>query len=72
MQGDMDFVPIQQGEEMFTALYRQGKRTRFVRYWGAGHTLNGSPANVRDMWKQIYAWFDEFLMKPEKTESSRQ
>jgi hypothetical protein len=24
------------------------------------------------MWKQIYALFDEFLMKPEKTEGSKQ
>jgi len=25
-----------------------------------------------DMWKQIYAWFDEFLMKPEKAEGTKQ
>jgi len=60
MQGDMDHVPIQQGEEFFTALYRQNKRARFVRYWGEGHLIN-SPANIRDMWHQIYSWFDEFL-----------
>ena len=60
VQGDMDFVPIQQGEQFFTALYRQNKRARFVRYWGEGHTVEG-PANVRDMWQQIYGWFDEFL-----------
>ena len=59
IQGDMDFVPIQQGEEFFTAMYRQGKRARFLRYWSDGHVING--ANRLDMWKQIYAWFDEFL-----------
>jgi dipeptidyl aminopeptidase/acylaminoacyl peptidase len=32
IQGDMDFVPIQQGEEFFQALYKQGKRAQFARY----------------------------------------
>ena len=70
IQGDMDFVPIEQGEEFFMAMNRQGKRARFLRYWTGGHGTGG--ANAIDMWKQIYAWFDEFLMKPEKTESSKQ
>ena len=60
IQGDMDYVPIQQGEQLFSALYRQGKRARFVRYWGEGHILQ-SPANIEDMWQQVYGWFDEFL-----------
>ena len=60
IQGDMDYVALQQGEQFFTALYRQGKRARFARYWGEGHVFS-SPANIRDMWKQIYAWLDEFL-----------
>jgi len=60
IQGDLDYVPIQQGEEFFTALYRQNKRAEFVRYWGEDHLLS-SPANIRDMWQRIYAWFDAFL-----------
>lgn len=60
IQGDMDYVPIQQGEQFFSALYRQGKRARFVRYWGEGHVLQ-SPANIHDMWQQISGWLDEFL-----------
>jgi dipeptidyl aminopeptidase/acylaminoacyl peptidase len=59
IQGDMDYVAMQQGEELFTALYRQGKRAEFVRYWGEGHILE-SPANIRDMWARILAWFEEF------------
>jgi len=59
VHGDLDYVAIQQGEEFFRALYRQGKRARLIRYWGEGHIL-GSPANIRDMWTQIYAWLDEF------------
>jgi dipeptidyl aminopeptidase/acylaminoacyl peptidase len=60
VQGDLDYVPVGQGEQFFSALYRQGKRARFVRYWGEGHVLQ-SPANIDDMWEQILAWFDEFL-----------
>ena len=60
IQGDMDYVPIQQGEQFFSALYRQGRRARFVRYWGEGHVFQ-SPANIEDMWKHIFGWFDEFL-----------
>jgi dipeptidyl aminopeptidase/acylaminoacyl peptidase len=59
IQGDMDYVAIQQGEEFFNSLYRRGKRAKFVRYWGEGHVLE-SPANIRDMWKRIFDWFDEF------------
>jgi dipeptidyl aminopeptidase/acylaminoacyl peptidase len=60
VQGDMDYVALQQGEQFFTALHRQNKRAAFVRYWGEGHVLE-APANVRDMWQRVYAWFDEFL-----------
>lgn len=60
IQGDIDYVPIQQGEEFFTALYRLGRKATFVRYWGEGHVIS-SPANVRDMWQRILAWFDENL-----------
>ena len=57
IQGDLDYVAMQQGEEFFRALYRQGKRARFVRYWGEDHVLT-SPANIRDMWTQIFDWLD--------------
>jgi len=60
IQGDMDYVALQQGEQFFNALYRQGKRARFVRYWGEGHVFQ-SPANIRNMWEEIYGWFDDFL-----------
>lgn len=63
IQGDMDYVPLQQGEQFFSALYRQGKRARLVRYWGEGHVFQ-SPANIRNMWEEIYGWFD-LLLKPE-------
>jgi dipeptidyl aminopeptidase/acylaminoacyl peptidase len=72
IHGDLDHsVPLEQGEEFFTALYRQNKRARFVRYWGEDHTLM-SPANVRDMWKQILTWFDEFIGPKVTTNTRRQ
>lgn len=60
IQGDLDYVPIQQGEEFFTGLYRLGKKAKFVRYWGEGHTIE-TPVNTRDMWQRIFGWFDEQL-----------
>ena len=63
VSGDLDAVPQPQAEEMFTALYRQGKPASFVRYWGEGHLLE-SPANIEDMWKRIYEWFDRYLANP--------
>ena len=69
IQGDLDYVAIQQGEEFFTSLYRQGKRAKFVRYWGEGHVLE-SPANIRDMWKNIFIWFDTF--SPVSTSEKRE
>jgi dipeptidyl aminopeptidase/acylaminoacyl peptidase len=58
IHGDLDFVGLEQGEEFFTSLYRQGKRAEFVRYWGEGHVIQ-QPDNVRDMWKRIFAWFEQ-------------
>jgi dipeptidyl aminopeptidase/acylaminoacyl peptidase len=63
IQGDMDYVAMQQGEEFFTGLYRQGKRARFVRYWGEGHVFN-SPANIKDMWAQMDRWLNECFAPP--------
>lgn len=44
-----------------------GKRVRFVRYWGEGHGVTDSPANVRDRWQQIFKWFDTYLRTPSGT-----
>lgn len=60
IQGDLDYVPVDQGEEFFSAMYRLGKPARFVRYWGEGHVVR-SPANVRDMWAEIVHWLSAYL-----------
>ncbi len=59
-QGDMDGVPLTEGEQVFTQLYRMGKRARFVRYWGEAHDFT-SPANIRHLWGEVGAWFDTHL-----------
>jgi dipeptidyl aminopeptidase/acylaminoacyl peptidase len=68
IHGDLDWVPIEQSEELFIALYRQGKRAEFVRYWGEDHVPD-SPANMKDMWQRIYDWLDSFIgPEPVKTQ----
>jgi dipeptidyl aminopeptidase/acylaminoacyl peptidase len=55
-----DDVPVQQGEEMFSALQRLGKRATFLRYWGDDHS-DWRPADTLDLWRHVFSWFDEFL-----------
>ena len=73
IHGDFDkIVQVEQGEEFFTSLYRQNKRARFVRYFGEEHTVSGSVANIRNVWDQIFSWFDEFLKPVSSTKNERQ
>jgi dipeptidyl aminopeptidase/acylaminoacyl peptidase len=60
VHGDQDFIPIQQAEEFFTALYRQDKRARLMRYQGEGHTI-AYRANVLDLWQRMANWLAETL-----------
>lgn len=55
IHGDLDFIPIQQDEEFFTALLRQDKRAVFLRYQGEWHTISNR-ANVLDLWKRVTDW----------------
>ena len=45
---------------MFTALYQQHKEAKLLNYWGEGHAPS-SPANIEDMLKNIFNWFDKYL-----------
>jgi len=58
VQGDIDHVPMQQSEEIFSLMNRIGKKARFVRYWGEEHLIE-SPANIRDFWQQVFRWLKE-------------
>jgi dipeptidyl aminopeptidase/acylaminoacyl peptidase len=60
---DRDFVPMSQSERMFSALYRQGGEARLVTYWGEHHHL-WSPANIRDLYSQIFDWLARTLPAP--------
>jgi len=64
MQGDLDYVSILNGEAFYTALYRLGKKARFVRYWGEDHVFQ-SPANIRHMWNEIDKWLKETGCAPD-------
>ena len=60
IHGDQDSnVPMNQSEQMFSALVGLQKRADFVRYWGEAHVLQ-NPADIRDSWQRRLAWFDEF------------
>jgi dienelactone hydrolase len=63
VHGDQDFIPIQQAEEFFTALYRQDKRVKLARYAGEEHTISAR-GNVLDLWRRFEAWLRE-TMPPE-------
>jgi dipeptidyl aminopeptidase/acylaminoacyl peptidase len=60
IHGDLDYVPITQAEEYFSALVRLNKDAVFLRYFGEDHVFN-SPANIRDMWQRIFAWYERYL-----------
>jgi dipeptidyl aminopeptidase/acylaminoacyl peptidase len=56
--GEMDAVPLASAEMFFAALLQQRKPALFVHYWAEGHGLR-TPANARDYWRRMFAWFDE-------------
>ena len=57
VHGDLDFIPFQQAEEMFSSLRAAGRPAELVRYWGEDHVLS-SPANIRDFCARIVDWLD--------------
>jgi len=62
VHGDLDIRgSVQQAEQFFYGLYAQGKTAKLIRYGGESHSLGQSPANVRDVFKEIIDWFDKYL-----------
>lgn len=55
---DLDGM-MPQSEMFFSALVQQRKPAEFIRYWGEGHD-NRTPANGRDQWQRMLAWFDKW------------
>jgi hypothetical protein len=60
IHSDMDEFDDESYREFFSSLYIQKKEARLLIYRGEGHTPS-SPANIRDMWKNIFSWFDRYL-----------
>ena len=69
MGGDQDHIPMSQGEEMFSALYRQDRDAVLLTYWGESHILY-SPGNVRDAYQRGFAWLAENLARPVTVEAA--
>ncbi len=67
IHGELDFIPIQQAEEFFTALFRQDKRVTLLRYAGEGHTIVDR-TNVLDLWQRLEKWLAD-TMAPKSTTS---
>jgi dipeptidyl aminopeptidase/acylaminoacyl peptidase len=57
LASDRDVGPLEQGEMLFSALFRQDKDAELLSYWGENHVLR-SPANLRDFYARAFAWFD--------------
>ncbi|WP_157219183.1 alpha/beta hydrolase family protein [Flavisphingomonas formosensis] len=60
IQGDLDYVPLAEGEQLFMGLHRLGRDVTLLRYWGESHVLT-SPANIRDQYQRIFAWLARTL-----------
>jgi dipeptidyl aminopeptidase/acylaminoacyl peptidase len=60
IQGDQDYVPIEEGEQMYTALSRLEKRSEFIRYWAQGHIML-DPVLMQDAWGRIDSWLATYL-----------
>jgi hypothetical protein len=60
IHSDMDQFDDGSYKAFFSSLYIQKKDARLLIYRGEGHSPS-SPANVRDMWNNIFSWFDNYL-----------
>lgn len=61
--GELDGSHLGQAEEMFSALYRQGKDAILLTYWGELHVF-ASPGNLRDFYQRALAFTAEHLDAP--------
>jgi predicted peptidase len=58
LHGDQDMVPIQGAEQMFKGLQAQGKKVKFVRYFGEGHIIS-SRSNVEHCLETKIDWLKQ-------------
>ncbi|MBN2070049.1 MAG: S9 family peptidase [Candidatus Krumholzibacteriota bacterium] len=63
IHGELDYrVPITGGEQMFTALQRQGVPSKMIRYPDENHWIL-KPHNSRFWYASILDWFDQWLRR---------
>ena len=61
IHGELDFrVPYTQGLQLFTALQRQGVKSRLLFFPDEDHFVR-KPQNARLWWKTVHKWLAEFL-----------
>ena len=61
IHGEHDYrVPYTQGLQLFTALERQGVKSRLLFFPDEDHFVR-KPQNARLWWKTVHGWFAEFL-----------
>jgi len=58
--GELDGPHPGQAEELFSALFRQGKDAILLTYWGEGHNF-GSPGAIRDLYARAFSFLDAHL-----------
>jgi len=64
IHGEADLrVPIEQAEQMYTALHKNGVPSRFVRYPGMYHG-GWTPWNTVHRYHEETAWWDRWLQRP--------
>ena len=64
IQSELDFrCPIEQAEQLFTALKKLGRVVEFVRFPGETHELSrsGEPKHRVERLQHILLWFDKYL-----------
>jgi dipeptidyl aminopeptidase/acylaminoacyl peptidase len=60
IHNDLDFrVPVSEGQQLFTALQRQGVPSKFINFPDEGHWVN-KPGNSRFWHNEIFAWVEEY------------
>ncbi|MFL5341187.1 MAG: prolyl oligopeptidase family serine peptidase [Gemmataceae bacterium] len=61
IQNDLDFrCPVGQGIELFSALQRQGVKSKFINFPDEGHWVL-KPANSEYWHKEVFAWLKEHV-----------
>jgi dipeptidyl aminopeptidase/acylaminoacyl peptidase len=61
IQNDLDFrCPVSQGQELFTALQRQGVPSRFINFPDEGHWVL-KPKNSEFWHKEVFAWLTKYV-----------